>query len=1642
MIIQHNMSAINTMTQLGITNANLKKSAERLSSGYRINRAADDAAKLSISEKKRSQVRGLLRAAKNAEEGVNFVQTADGALGEMENLLHRMRELTIQSLNDVYTDDDRAAMQMEFDELQREIDRMNEQTEFNTLNVFEKYSDTYFTFEGNRVWSQDQIHKIDDTNQSLTIKYKVSEDEAEKEITLSVPKGEYTTQELIDEMDDVVTALGDVADGISLEYTEENCCNMVIQEGEEIAEITGGLSYLFFDEFEGSQVGSLIGTTVFDPNFPLIINEKNNELKFTIENFDNTTQKVDLKIASGYYTREDMINYLNTALAGTGMTASEYGDYSIQIGGEDGIITGLKGNMFKIDEKGEQVMVSVFYDNTKYGKVEKTPAVFTGGAVLVSRSTDTECNRFKIDDTNNKLMIRVNGTDGDEYKEITLTSGEYTIGGMVTELQSQLDAAGVDVEVSQYGPQRSSSYTINGNRYSFYGLRLTSNLEGEDSKIEFDVANSSAYDTLFVKRTYTDEGDDMNITLGKYSYTKPKMTGGKVFTDDDFPLTLDATNNSFKIKLTEEVPSGASTSTSSKTYAISLTEKSYSSVDEIISEINEQLNGATGALIGVKGKVQAINSSNAIAIVPMDDNRSVTRIAFGDSTVAPYSGGYEELFVGKNIEYSTSKISSTGTAPSIKLDNLTEPINIDDTNNTLKVTVAGEDREVVLPTKQYTKDELAAEITEQLKGGVSTYTNSFSGYGTGTTTNKNKSYSVVGSDNRVTINCNVTGSGGAQDGTTTVVNGKPATYTVPVSLPSNKTITVDNNQLMIQVNGTNYDILLDVGDYTPSQLAQEIQSKLDEKITTGANKVNVTLDGNKLVFTTEGKGSAMSLSFGANTSSFLEDISTNKTAATLTLSSNPLQSQIVIDSSNNIFAITVDGRRHTLSLDAGTYGRTDFVSQLNQKLQGADVGVTASLSGSYLKFVTDEANGSASSIKYNTADGGNSAAAIFGELVLETPAKATLSTPLKENISIRSGENQFKIRLTENGSSKDLTVNIPEKDYTREELVQVLNNGFSGEVKVTMNTSGQLTFTTIAEGSDVSVRVNNSISGSAAKAMFGETTVKKPDVTASFDSAGNLILTGEASLSRYTLSAQPSLDSALLKPEATTKTVKPTATNGDVVLAYYKMTTQKTLPTNTTISSYNKDFHFLYNYPGGQTSVDIVLDEKDYSQAELQDVLQEKIDAVLGTGALKVQISSSKLSITAENYGSEYSMTSMSGGFYEYVMRGTAVRGADEVPTNVNGKQQISDTYIIGRKDVRNSISNIKKDVNDVLALDVTIDNTVYTLSVTINPGSYDATALVNEIQSKLDEQVKSVGLPEKSVLVGVGKFDSGVVGADDKNALNIYLNPDADLIEGDYRIDGLTGSALFEIFYKTTGDLIPAYITGTKDITNGVEIEPGKTDFSLEVDGITYEYTIPEGAYTCDEFLEKMNELFEAPDNNGNKALIEAVLSGDALKISYKKVGKHTLKNVQGAAKPELFYATSGRKDYDSSLNLQIGANTSQATDLKRFSMSTLNMGINSVTVSKYKYAEKALVRVDGAMEYLNSARSVYGANQNRLEYTIKGNENTAENTQSSESRDRDADMAEEIVQYSKGKILEQTGVAVLAQANQHTQAVLGLLR
>ena len=135
MIINHNMSSLYADRVLGISNANIRGNIEKLSSGERINRAGDDASGLAVSEKMRSQIRGLNQASKNIESGVSFLQTTEGYLTETTDILQRVRELAVQAANGIYSDEDRMQIQVEVSQLVSEVDRVASSAQFNGMNL-------------------------------------------------------------------------------------------------------------------------------------------------------------------------------------------------------------------------------------------------------------------------------------------------------------------------------------------------------------------------------------------------------------------------------------------------------------------------------------------------------------------------------------------------------------------------------------------------------------------------------------------------------------------------------------------------------------------------------------------------------------------------------------------------------------------------------------------------------------------------------------------------------------------------------------------------------------------------------------------------------------------------------------------------------------------------------------------------------------------------------------------------------------------------------------------------------------------------------------------------------------------------------------------------------------------------------------------------------------------------------------------------------------------------------------------------------------------------------------------------------------------------------------------------------------------
>ena len=183
MVVQHNLTAMNSNRMLGLTTASQAKSTEKLSSGYKINRAADDAAGLSISEKMRKQIRGLTQASSNAQDGISAVQTAEGALNEVQDMLQRMNELAVKSANGTQSEDDRSYIQNEIDQLTTEIDRVAETTKFNETYLLKGdpngATSTDFQYKTAEVTSKDLYYLKDGNVETLkkgTYKNSVSAD--------------------------------------------------------------------------------------------------------------------------------------------------------------------------------------------------------------------------------------------------------------------------------------------------------------------------------------------------------------------------------------------------------------------------------------------------------------------------------------------------------------------------------------------------------------------------------------------------------------------------------------------------------------------------------------------------------------------------------------------------------------------------------------------------------------------------------------------------------------------------------------------------------------------------------------------------------------------------------------------------------------------------------------------------------------------------------------------------------------------------------------------------------------------------------------------------------------------------------------------------------------------------------------------------------------------------------------------------------------------------------------------------------------------------------------------------------------------------------------------------------------------------
>lgn len=352
MVVQHNMTAMNANRMLGLTTSKQAKSTEKLSSGYRINRAADDAAGLSISEKMRKQIRGLDQASTNAEDGISCVQTAEGALNEVQDMLQRMNELAVQAANGTNSENDRSYIQAEIEQLTTEIDRVSETTKFNETYLLKgdgvggKYVDLGDIQAGTSITlSEDQAgdvtgetYKSDRDAVFTAANTTVYGEDAED--TLVIAGVAYDLKEYMD-IDDLAAAISNnqKVNSVELKYKSgvtatESSDNFTLTSTNETTTVSGDVTFKVSSTYTGDAVTETI--TIDDD--PEITIEFTLATKVTDEGtleYDEMTTVNNIKAAmkdAGYsYTEVDGVFTVKTQATMTVNAATTISDLNFNL---------------------------------------------------------------------------------------------------------------------------------------------------------------------------------------------------------------------------------------------------------------------------------------------------------------------------------------------------------------------------------------------------------------------------------------------------------------------------------------------------------------------------------------------------------------------------------------------------------------------------------------------------------------------------------------------------------------------------------------------------------------------------------------------------------------------------------------------------------------------------------------------------------------------------------------------------------------------------------------------------------------------------------------------------------------------------------------------------------------------------------------------------------------------------------------------------------------------------------------------------------------------------------------------------------------------------------------------------------------
>lgn len=1768
MLIKHNMMALNAERQFNIVTNVKNKKAEKLSSGYRINRAADDAAGLAISEKMRRQIRGFRAGTENAEMGISWVQIGEGALNEAHDILQRMNELTIKAQNGTNTLTDRAFIQAEFDQLQTELDRISDTTTFNDLPIFEEHEPVYDQICGNRIWDDMEPHEILAGKNKLNITYREEGTSKAQTLTLEVPPGTYTTHELIDALDDAAGLDGP----IHVEFTGRGTCNLNLENGEVMDSVSGDLTYLLWDNYDGGGYGALIGTTEFVDGGKLdIIAGKNDHMKFWIEYFDGSTaDEVEITLQAGKYDKETVMQKINDQIdQKTGIKATDHGD-SIMLSSDLGIVTGFKGNMFDID--GPKYS-SVFYDNIQKGNVKQDPAAVVGGAVLTTDPRDEEHNRYYINSSNNKLVLQPNLTTAPVTIEITVkpddkddpTKAGYTAEEMVEELNKQFEKKKLDGEVKAYlveykqrvgypdnpttpiGEKKTES--VGDDYVIFKGVEIRTVKEGPDAIVNFakvkdannkdtdqvDKTLSTAYDTLFTIKNYNVYGsgaaDAVTTPLETTADVNASAASAKTYASETTTVaTFTSKNNKFDITLRSTDASGT---------------KDFGNITHTITV-------ATGAK-NVKQTVAAINNS----IASYSDFKDRIKAVYKDNKIQivdkDYTDTDDKVLANVNDPYlnwnTTIELDSYGSNTGLRtIFEKSYTYYVDQTKTgkgslTLdKDTAFGTEMDITINgvTKNFDFTKGNATL-EQIRDGINSKNpiRFTSKTDTGSTNGRTVTINGAGdTDIPIYAGDSVKGESEKLEGTTRFKTNSPATLAIGPALKASTEVDSSNNQITLTINNVTKTLTLDNskrddgsfsafdvnqdGKYSRAELADALQAAIDAGFGTGMGGASVSVGSDNRLHITcnlpRGEAgedtSITSYGSGQATNTLFDSIcDKDKVETAATAKSNLLlNSSITLTDGNNdtfTFSYTDSTGTHPVSLDlipdndgsTKTFTRQQFVDAINAAMKNPDgskkYNVTAALKApgatsndNYLHLTTDE-KGKQTSISYSQNSSDPNANAVFSGIT--NPKKASVT--FDKNVKATGSGGTFGVWIDNVYREETIAAWNNSNSNT---LAKVINDKFS-KYGVTASLSGStLTLTGTASGAGSKIHIEYRDSCTSFEKIFGteaDTGVKASVVTDK-DGKKQLKITGGKN---DVISVSSSSSGGTLKKIAKTGYYS-AEESGGYHSAYFNTVTSASLKKyvdagGIELNKWNNELEFEFSQHGTETDkkwkkVSFRLTESaPGTKTSISDIvkeLQSKIDTALGKDVIEVlfDTNTNKLSFKSKKAGAQFQFSGMGsnknskvgGGFFHHVMcqYSTTNNKPLDDPEDVNGEQYVDNIFAQGRHNVKFDRTKLRPGMSDTLIMDLNFiadanhdgkldaaeSADLKTITLTLNLDtkgkeweSFGSEELLENVRKALkaaikDKQAdaKAMGLElhEDMIEVDIGKQHTNVVGNMDDVSFSFYITKDHDVatpVEGYFYIDGIRGNAAYETFYYTEGELIPAYIQGTKDISRGVTLGENDNELVFLVDGDlkTVDLSKLEKGknYSAEEIVQAITDEFKAQ----NLPLAATITREGNLKISYDKMGKHRIEQVTGSARNELFFEEHADKRLNQERGIRISSNEGDRISLYSPRFSTMMLNINSICVSTVENAEKATNRLKEAITKVSEMRNTFGAIQNRIEHAINNNRNKEENTQAAESRIRDADISTEMVDYSNLSIIQQAGQAILAQANQSRQGMLSLL-